>query len=227
MTATIAAPVVSQPLIGENSITTTGTIAVLPPSLLWAAATCASRDSAKGVLCSIDVRRTTENMIRISACDGHRLFRIIFPQSEQFFIAPEQTQSFRINPQSFDKFPVRKVATVSLNSDGKADLQTSYGDPVGACLWGAESHANTVGQEFPKTDQLFPCEHSLTCDPKTFVVFNAKYLGEFCKVAEKISLDNNVRVFTTESPHKPCVFRARLDLGFLLYEDKGTIGFPL
>ena len=225
MTATIVAPIADQQAIGENCITATGTIAVLPPSLLWAAAIFASRDSAKGVICSIDVRRTAENMIRISATDGHRLFKVVFPQSEQFFIAPEQIYPFRLNTKPFEKFPTRKVATVSLNSDGKADLQASYGAPVGACLWTAESHANAIGQDFPKWEQLWPSEDSLTCDPKEFVTFNAKYLADFCKMADKLTADhdNGVRIFTTDSAHRPCVFRARLDLSLLLcdtYEEE-------
>ena len=212
MTTTIAlAPAPAQ----ENEITATGTIAVLPPCLLWAASMAASSDTNKGVLCSIDVRRTEDGNIRITSTDGHRLFRVVIPQSEQFFIAADQVAPFRLNPKAFSKAPTKKAVTVSIEASGLAQFHDALGRPVDAGAWQAVTGANAV---FPAVDQLIPDDYQLTCDPGKPIAFNPRYVGDFCKVAEKLSRNCVIQFLTTKSVICPCIIRAELDGAMLLIE---------
>ena len=79
-------------------------IAILPPSLLWAASLSASNDGAKGPLCAIDLRQS-KGKIRIAAVDGHRCFRCYVPTGS--FFAPEEP--IRLNPKAF-KAPTKQTA---------------------------------------------------------------------------------------------------------------------
>jgi hypothetical protein len=212
--ATATAPEV----IRENDITATGTIAVLPPCLLWAASMAASSDTNKGVLCSIDVRRTEDGNIRITSTDGHRLFRVVIPQSEQFFIAADQVAPFRLNPKAFSKAPTKKAVTVSIEASGLAQFHDTLGRPVDAGAWQAVTEANAVGQDFPRVDQLIPADDQLTCDPGKPVAFNPRYVGDFCKVAEKLSRNCVIQFLTAKSANSPCIIRAELDGAMLLIE---------
>ena len=211
---------------GENAITCTGTVAVLPPCLLWAASLAASGDSAKAVLCSIDVRRTADGLIRIAATDGHRLFRVTFPQSEHFYISAEQTEPIRLNPKAFSKQPTRRAAHVSLDSVGVATFSDKLNRPVDAAAWFCENHANAVGLTYPGIDSLFPDDHQLTCNPGALLGFNASYVGDFCKIASKLTHNEVGRLFTTESANAPVIFRAVLELDWLLAERKGSKWCP-
>jgi hypothetical protein len=210
----------------ENAITTEGTVAVLPPCLLWAAGMAASTDLYKGVLCSIDVRRTQDGHIRITSVDGHRLFKVIFPQSEHFFISDEQTEPFQLNPKAFTKPGSKKTLTVSIQSGGLAQFANERGEPVDAAVWNGIKEASVVGQKFPEIDKLIPDEKQLTCKPGQAVAFNSRYVGDFCKIAERLSRNSVIQYLTTDSAMAPFILKTELDGSWLLSE-KGVMMYYL
>jgi len=207
---------------GENAITGTGTLAVLPPVVLWAASLAASRDSAKGVLCSVDVRRTADGQIRVSATDGHRCLRVVFPQCEHFYLNSEQTEPIRLNPETFSKQPTAKACYVALDASGLATFSDRLHRPTGAGAWGAETHANAIGQQFPNIDQLWPEDRVLTCDPGELVAMNAGFLGDVCKIASKLSPNSVLRFLTTKRAVAPLIVRCELEGSWLMRENAGT-----
>lgn len=197
---------------GENALTTTGTIAVLPPALLWAASLVASSDSHKGVLCSIDIRRMNGE-IAICSTDGHRVFRVMIPETEMFYITKEQTEPFRLNPKAFSKAGNKKMETCRIDSNGTAQFNNALGQPVDACAWQAETWANAIGQVFPKYMQIWPEDSALVCAPGKAIAFNARYIGDFCKVVEKLTENNVLKFYTTKSAIQPCIIKANFKLG--------------
>ncbi len=212
---------------GENAITCTGTVAVLPPCLLWAASLAASNDTAKMVICSIDVRRTAEGLIRICATDGHRLLRVTFPQSEHFWISAEQTEPIRLNPAAFSKAPTKKAVHVALDASGVCTFSDRLSQPLGAGVWTAATQANAIGQTYPNVDQLFPDEFRLTCNPAAAIGFNASYVGDFCKIASKLTHNEVGMWHTTDSAVAPLILRASLQLDWLLVEPTGSKWCPV
>ena len=189
-------------------------IAVLPPCLLWAASFATSRDPVKRPLDSIDVRRTDTGGIRVGACDGHRLFKVVIPMSEHFYISDEQKEPFLLNASAFSKAPTAKTVSVSLSNNGIARFETRAGLSVGEAIW--RPSYPTEGLTYPDVDKLIPAFEELTCNPEKAVAFNARYVSDFCKVVERLSNSNNVRFYTTNSAIAPCILKATLDSSFLL-----------
>lgn len=206
---------------GENALTCAGTVAVLPPALLWAASLAASTDTTRGVLCSIDVRRQADGQIRIAACDGHRLVRIALPQSEHFYLNSEQTEPIRLNPAAFSKWQARAFY-VAIDASGVATFADRLNRPVGAQAWQCDCHANAAGVTYPNVDQLWPEETALTCNPGQVVAMNGDYLGDACRIAGKLSPNGVLRFLTTKSAHAPLIIRSEVEGCWLIRENEGA-----
>lgn len=193
----------------ENTLTVSGAVASLPPSLLWAAGLSASKDPAKQVLCSIDVRVAADGRIRIVSTDGHRCFRAYVPQSEHYWVNPEQTEPFRINPKAFTKAPSRKASRASFDSSGKVVLLDQADLPVDGNYWTVDPYAN--GGVYPDTDKVWPDRSKMVCNPGALVAFNSNYVADFCKVTSRLTHNSVVRLLMGESPTTPVIWEAVLD----------------
>lgn len=201
------------------------TLAVLPPALLWAASQCVSTHFIKGPICCIDVRKVGSN-IRIVSTDGHRLFRVMFPESSSFYIKEKQTEPLLLNPKAFAKLPKGHVKAVLneavLNDGGVCDFYNHSGLRKNSEIWSLPPYGEDV-QPYPEVDKLIPADAELTCDPKKFVAFNAAYMADGCRIAERLTFRNNaICLYTTNNNLRPCILRAQLDPSILLADS--TIG---
>jgi len=183
-------------------------IACLPPSLLWAASLAASTDPGKGPICAIEARQSGSKL-RIAAVDGHRAFRCLLPPIEGFFL-PEEP--IRLLPKAFSKAPSRKTVKAELDDGGIVTFKDRNGLVVSSCVWTADPWALSE-QAFPNLDQLWPTE--LSCKPGTFVAFNATYLADFMKVADRLASNSVVRMYSQDSPIAPIVWQAMFDKSWL------------
>lgn len=183
-------------------------IACLPPSLLWAAQFAASTDGTKGPICAIEARQSG-SLLRIAAVDGHRAFRCFLPPIEGFFL-PEKP--IRLLSKAFSKAPSRKAVKAEFNDGGIVTFKDRNGLVVSSCVWTPDPWALSE-QDFPNLDQLWPTE--LSCTPGTFVAFNAAYLADFMKVADRLSHNSVVRMYSQDSPCSPIVWQAMLDKSWL------------
>ena len=181
-------------------------IATLPYALLWAASLAASTDPTKGVIADIDVRRIGKGKIRIAATDGHRCFRAVFPQSEKFWM-DEGTDELRLAPKAFSKAPTSKMLFAELDEGGVAAVQSRMGLTVETVAW--KPTVPWDGTAYPNIDGIWP--DSLACKPDAFIAFNAKYVGDFCKVASRLTGNSVCRLSSGESPVSPVVWSAVLD----------------
>ena len=182
------------------------TTAVLPYALLWAASLAASSDASRGVICDIDVRRLGNGKIRIAAVDGHRCFRAVFPESDKFYLN-EGSEELRLAPKAFSKAPTSKTLFAELDEGGVAAVQNRVGLTVETVAW--KPAIPWDGAAYPNIDAIWP--DSLTCNPNAFLAFNSKYVGDFCKVASKLTGNSVCRLSSGESPVSPVVWSAVLD----------------
>ena len=178
-------------------------IAILPPSLLWAASLSASNDSAKGPLCAIDLRQS-KGQIRIAAVDGHRCFRCYVPIGS--FFVPEEP--IRLSPKAF-KLPTKQTMTVEIDDSGLAFFKNKLGEITSSTSWLPDPWA-TSEQTFPNIDQIWPDDKSLSCCPNEFIAINAAYIADFAKIATKLSTNGIIRMFSDKSA-SPMVWRTLAD----------------
>lgn len=182
------------------------TNAVLPYALLWAASLAASTDPTKGAIADIDVRRVGKTKIRIAAVDGHRCFRAVFSQSDKFYLS-EGHDELRLAPKAFSKAPTSKMIFAELDEGGVASIRSKMGLTVETMAW--KPTIPWDGTAYPNIDNIWP--DSLSCKPEAFMAFNAKYVGDFCKVAAKLTGNSVFRLNSGESPVTPVVWSAVLD----------------
>ena len=206
----------------EGTITTSGTIASLPPCLLWAASITASTDASKGVLTTIDVRVAKDGRIRIASSDGHRATRIYLPQDANFWISSEQTTSIRLDPKGFAKAPSNKRQIAAIKSDGLAMFEGVIGRDRGMTeAIGWQSQQDWKGCNFPNIDQLWPEDRQLTCNPGKAIAFNPCYLADAGRVCAALSDQRALKILTREAI-TPAIFRFPIDGGMLLYQNIGS-----
>lgn len=184
------------------------TIACLPPALLWAAQFAASTDSTKGPLCAVEARQSGSKL-RLAAVDGYRAFRCFLPLVDGFFL-PEEP--IRLQPKAFSKAPSRKAVKAEFDDGGIVSFKDKNGLVVGSTVWTADPWALSE-QDFPNLDQLWPTE--LSCKPGTFVAFNAAYLADFMKIADRLANNSVVKMYSQESPVAPIAWQAMLDKSWL------------
>jgi len=192
-------------------------VARLPYLPLWAAAQFASRDECKQLLNVIHIRRDDDGITTIESTDGHRLFQYKFPASVglNFEADAIRNGSLQIDAAPFRKF-VSYAHHVEIRFDllcnitgGKVKRSAAESDPlpydllqaVPASRFGLNSAADTLGT-YPNVDQLIP--DSFSNEPGAPWAFNARYIADFLKVAQKASCNDVVR-FRGNSPTTPFV----------------------
>lgn len=190
-------------------------LASLPAALLWAASFATSTDSTKGPLCSIEARQTDLG-VRLTAVDGIRCFRCIFPSSERFY-APERP--LRLKPKAFSKTPSRKAIVAALHEGGVVEFQDHHSIPSGTNAWQADPLA--LAGDFPNVDQVWPDDDSLSCKPGEFIAMNASFVGDFMKVAAKLGHHDHFRFRSTDRSVAPVVLEALLDNAWLGEDPQG------
>jgi len=190
-------------------------VARLPYLPLWAAAQFASRDEAKQLLNVIHIRRGEDGITTIESTDGHRLFQYKFPASVglTFKSGAIRSGSLQINAAPFRKF-ISYAHHVEIRFDllcnvtgGKVKRGSAESDPLPcellqalpATRFGLNSAADTLGT-FPNCDQLIP--DSFTNEPGAPWAFNARYVSDFLKVAQKATVNDVVR-FRGNGPRTP------------------------
>lgn len=190
-------------------------IASLPPALLWAASFAASTDASKGPICAIEVRKQGTS-IRFTGVDGHRCFRAL-ASTDHYFCSEEP---LRLSPKAFSKNPTLKALTVEIDDGGVASFKDRFDNTTSTVVWQADPWALSE-QPFPNIEQIWPEPSSLVCNPGEFVAMDASYLGDFMKVAAKLS-NKAVRMHTADSANTPMVWETLLDNGWLEKADDGT-----
>jgi hypothetical protein len=183
---------------------------LLPPSILWAAAQFASTDPNKDCLTYIQAKKDADGCISIITTDGHRAFRVILPPCDDYSLSAEEVL---IRASAFKKaggLLKGKVAIFDLAAD--ADLPgLNY---AGTCrIIGHKMEtlelrpvevAGKYAPTYPNVPQLWP--DTFSCEPGLPIAFNASYVAEFMKVAEKLS-PNGVVSMETNSHITPIVYQ--------------------
>jgi hypothetical protein len=172
----------------------------LPPSILWAAAQFASSDPVKDSLTYIQVTKDADGYISIITTDGHRAFRVILPPCDDYSLSADQ---MLIRANAFKKVGGLLKGKLAVFSDTVNPDLTS-GDLISTCrIVGHKSEtveireANIGGKfapTYPNVPQLWP--DTFICEPGLPIAFNASYVAEFMKVAEKLSPKGVVSMFT-------------------------------
>lgn len=184
-------------------------LASLPAALLWAASLAASSDGTKGPLCSIEARQTGSG-VRLTAVDGIRCFRCIFPASERFYAPAEP---LRLKPKAFNKAPSRKTLVAVLHDGGVVEFQDRHSIPSSTGAWQADPSA--LAGDFPNVDQVWPDDDALSCKPGEYIAMNASFVGDFMKVAAKLGHHDHFRFRSTDRSIAPVVLEALLDNAWL------------
>lgn len=220
--ATEATRTTAESMPEDGTITTSGTIAVLPTAVLWAVAKAAATPDKQGRdrILDIDVRRYGDGLIRMAATDGHRVHVCAIPQSEQWFISSEQVASIRLNPNAFRKSPNASSLVSEIDSGGSVYFSDGHGTRLSMGRWTPRVDVCA----YPAIDQLFPSDDTLTCDPRAAIALDARYLGDVASIFAKLSPSRPksgpvARLFSTESPNAPVVLRAEIDPAHLLEVD--------
>lgn len=198
-------------------------IAALPPAVLWAASFAASTDAPKGTICAIDARLHAQgSSVRIAAVDGHRCLRCYVPLLDCHYV-PEEP--LRLAPKAFSKSPVKKAVLVEIDDGGVAFFKDTHGNVLYSTPWFPDPWTSGE-QEFPNIDQIWPKDDALVCKPEDLVAMNASYVGDMMKIVNKIgeaNANNVVRLFTTDRPVDPIVWRATMDKSWLKQETEETV----
>ena len=200
------------------------TTVVLPRSVITAAAQFTSRESHKMVLQCIHIYyESKEDKTIVVSSDGHRLFRCKLPG--QFVSEPLLLHSDDRNFRSFagkadsvrlqlDQREPYYAKTVSSDSKGNKkkliwkDITAEFLDADGQRVRVHIIQDRRDWGTFPNTDQLIPDRRGMGQDD---VMYNAFYLGEFCKVANKFSQFNHIKQILS-SPNTPNLFECDVEL---------------
>lgn len=186
------------------------TIACLPPSILWAASLVASTDGSKGPICAIEASRQGD-YVRIIGVDGHRCLRCLVPSAPGFFV-PEEP--IRLLPKAFSRTPSRKVMKAVLDDSGVVQFQGQKALVASSAVWTADPWA-LVDQPFPDVQQIWPAMDTLACSPGTFIAFTPNYLGDFMKIASKLSSNDTASFWSQNTPVASTVWQSTLDNDWL------------
>ena len=186
----------------------TTTAAALPSVVLHMAALHASTDSTKYAISRIDVRAAVDpdgnEAVRVSATDGHRLFRMFVPLTLPGVIAPDQP--IALNPSAFKAVPKVKESYCCLYADGMAHWRefASVG-AVSAKPW----HQKDGGlAEFPNVDQLFP--ENWAYEPGKAIGFNGAYMATASKLAGKYAPNGAFKLHVNH-PTTPAVMEFQVE----------------
>jgi hypothetical protein len=194
-------------------------IATLPPAILWAAAQFASNDPAKNCLTFIQVTKNDDGYISIITTDGHRAFRVILPPCDDYSLSCDQ---LLIRAGAFKKVGSLLKGKLAVFSETvNPDLPS--GDLISTCRivgYKCETveirEANIGGKyspTYPNVPQLWP--DTFSCEPGLPIAFNATYAAEFMKVAEKLSPEGVVSMFTNYNI-TPLVYRCHWQDGIMI-----------
>lgn len=178
--------------------------AALPSQLLYIAAQFAHKDSFKGTIVAINVKKEGEN-IKITSTDGIRAFRVSFEANETFFMSEDE---LNLDASDFKKRVAKgKVTTL----EGEMATVT---DDKGAIIAGIPY--KTVAGEFPNMNSaIWPDTYQNT--PGAPIAFNSAYLAPFLVEVTRFTDVHNVRM-NTNGPITPLQFEATLDIFGAEYE---------
>jgi len=183
----------------EQATATSTTLAVLPAQMLYVAARFASKDSAKGPLCYINVRKA-DDTITIASTDRHRLFRVRIEDTNNAYYLQRELM---LSPSAFKK-RIAKAAFTFVTDQGTAEMRGSIPDLIQSvpCSTGCDS-------PFPECDRLIP--DTFTGTPGAPIAFNADYLASFLKEVARFC-DNGIVTMQFNMPTTPLVFTGRTTL---------------
>ena len=183
-------------------------VALVPAKLLWAAAQFASTDECKELLTTICLNTKVSDSgcyFEIASTDGHRLFRAVIPYSEHFFAYSDlidREKGFKI----FAK-PLKKAVTYAQYAVVRKSGQVEFiGGKKSATDLLCSVNANArewQNATYPNYNQLIP--QSFGANSEKPIAFNARYLSDFCKVVDKLSLNGTVKM-QRNSSNTPAIF---------------------
>ena len=178
--------------------------AALPSQLLYIAAQFASKDSCKGSIVAINVKKDGEN-IRITSTDGHRAFRVSFEANETFFM---EEQELNLDEKAFRKRVAKGKVTIL-----KGEMATVT-DDKGSIIAGIPYQALTV--EYPDMNgSIWPDTYANT--PGAPIAFNSAYLASFLTEVARFGYNGNVKM-NMNGTNTPMQFEATLELFDSSYE---------
>lgn len=187
---------------------------VLPYWPVWAAAQFASNDSAKSLLNFVHIWLDGDTF-QIESTDGHRAFRYRFPAwtadcLPTLWRVPDSGLLLWAKPL---KKAVSHARLLTVTEDmraifhgGKREGLTELSSVNTAGFYSVHtaSDCSKVGM-FPRINQLWP--DRFTNQPSQRFGFNARYLKEWCAVAERLSA-NSVTRCECNAPVTPFVWSA-------------------
>ena len=215
MTATPTKPTkATAPKSKQSKVSRKVTSVVLPRSVITAAAQFTSRDACKMILQCIHIYyESKEKKTIVVSSDGHRLFRCKLP-------GRLVTEPLRLYHKKDLRIFSGKATRIKFDLQHRSDYYSSK-DKLSHYLVptfylddeGDQTNCITIEDrhdwgDFPHTDQLIPDRKGMGQDN---VMYNAFYLGEFCKVANKFSQFNHIKQVLS-SPNTPNLFECDVEL---------------
>jgi DNA polymerase III sliding clamp (beta) subunit (PCNA family) len=200
-------PLDSGALFSYSTQVTNGTppmTTALPAQLLYVAAQFASKDSCKGSIVAINVKKEGEN-IKITSTDGFRAFRVSFGANETFFMEEDE---LNLDASDFKKRVAKgKVTTLK-------DSMATVTDDKGVIIAGIPY--KTVAGEFPNMNSaIWPDTYQN--EPGAPIAFNSAYLAPFLVEVTRFTDIHNVRM-NMNGPITPMQFEATLEMFGAEYE---------
>ena len=183
---------------------TTPMTAALPSQLLYIAAQFASKDSCKGSIVAINVKKEGES-IKITSTDGIRAFRVSFDANETFFMEEDE---LNLDEKAFRKRIAKgKVTTL------KGEMATVTDDKDSVIV----AHPyNALVVEFPNINtSIWPDTYQN--NPGAPIAFNSAYLAPFLTEVARFSDIGNVKM-NVNMPTTPMQFEATLEMFGAEYE---------
>ena len=181
---------------------------ILPYWPVWAAAQFASTDAGKPAIMPVHVWQDGD-FIQIESTDGFRAFRYRLPAHGPYRVNHGEVL---IDAKALKK-PVSKacVLSVSDKSTRATFYDRSFNELSSVALsrdFVMKSGHNYV---YPKLNQLYPTEFTNSGDP---FAFGASLLKTICTVAEKLSVNGNLKV-QCNKPNLPYVLTTAYDDPFI------------
>ena len=178
--------------------------AALPSQLLYIAAQFASKDSWKGAIVAINVKKEGET-IKITSTDGHRAFRVSFEANETFFMEEEE---LNLDSSAFKK-RIAKAKVTTLSGE-----MATVTDDKGSVITGVPY--KTLDVEFPNINSsIWPDTYKN--EPGAPIAFNSSYLASFLTEVARFSDKGHVKM-NVNMPTTPMQFDATLELFGDTYE---------
>ena len=178
--------------------------AALPSQLLYVAAQFASKDSYKGSIVAINVKKKGEN-IKITSTDGCRAFRVSFGANETFFMEEDE---LNLDEKAFRKRIAKGKVTTLKNQ------MATVTDDKDSIIAGVPYETKEV--EFPDINSpIWPDTYQN--NPGAPIAFNSALLAPFLTEVARFS-DIGIVKMNVNMPTTPMQFEATLELFGAEYE---------